>query len=245
MNKIQKKVNKKNASQGFSLVEFIVILTLFGIMASVVTFDYQEYRSKIERSNFATDIALAFRQMQVYGISSSNRNIGGVGFDTADGTADVQDIVSQDLVLDVGVYGVQIDLGTQALTLYQEVGGDEKAFDSGTDVAVDVLQINGDNRILRICVTDSEQQADINEVTGACESSLSNPSQEISTGKFTVSFKRPFPDSRFLATALDPAFDVTTGVLVVGPQNAPGKELRYVFFDPIGLIQVIQPNFVN
>ena len=141
MNKIQKKMNRKNINKGFSLVEFIVILTLFGIMASVVTFDYQEYRSKIERSNFATDIALAFRQMQVYGISSSNRNIGGLGFDTADGTADVQDIVDQDLVLDIGVYGVQIDLGSQTLTLYQEVGGNEKAFDDGTDVIVDILQL--------------------------------------------------------------------------------------------------------
>ncbi len=237
-----KKLHRRT-SQGFSLVEFIVILTLFAIMASVTTFDYQRYRSKIERSNFATDIALAFRQMQIYGISSSNRLIGGVGFENDDDA--IQDILVNDLVLDVGVYGVEVDVESQTLTLYQEVGGNELAYDEGTDLLIDILQVNGDNRIMRICATDSNQQPDIDAVDGTCASSLGNPSQEIATGTFSVSFKRPFPDARFYATALDPDFDIAMAVIVVGKADITAPELRYVYFDAVGLLQVIEPNFVN
>lgn len=232
-----KKLHRRT-SQGFSLVEFIVILTLFAIMASVTTFDYQRYRSKIERSNFATDIALAFRQMQVYGISSSNRLIGGVGFENDDEA--IRDILVNDLVLDVGVYGVEVDVESQTLTLYQEVGDNELAYDEGTDLLIDILQVNGDNRIMRICATDSSQQPDIDVVNGTCASS-----REIATGTFSVSFKRPFPDARFYATALDHDFDITMAVLVVGNTDITAPELRYVYFDAVGLIQVIEPNFVN
>lgn len=231
-------------NKGFSLIEFVVILTLFAIMSSVVTFDYQKYRGKIERSNFATDIALAFRQMQVYGISSSNRMIGGDGFETDDEA--VQDIVSQDLVQDVGVFGVQVDLESQELTLYQEMGGNDQSYDEESDLVIDILKISGDNQILRICTTEGDTQPDIDAVDGTCANSFANPSEEISSGTFTVSFRRPFPDSRFDASSLGGGgADISMAIIVVGKEGLTAPELRYVYFDAIGLIQVIEPNMVN
>ena len=239
-------LQKKNiSSKGFSLVEFIVILTLFAIMASVVTFDYQNYRRKVERSNFATDVALAIRQMQVYGISSSNRTVGGAGFDEDDNA--VQAIIDQNLVLEVAVYGAEIDIDEQIITLYQDVlGGSDTEYDEGIDVVVDILQVSGDNQISHVCTTSTSSYALINEGTGECQNSIGNPSQSISSGKFTVSFKRPFPDARFSIVGLQ-AIDseITTAVIVVGTEGLTGRELRYIHLDPVGLIQVSEPEFTN
>lgn len=61
-------LNKKiinNSTKGFTLVEFIVIMSIFAIMVGVVLFNFAGFRSTVTMENLAHDIALSIRQIQV------------------------------------------------------------------------------------------------------------------------------------------------------------------------------------
>ena len=49
---------------GFTLVEFIVIMAIFAVMVGVVLFNFTGFRSRITLDNLAQDIALSVRQIQ-------------------------------------------------------------------------------------------------------------------------------------------------------------------------------------
>ncbi len=55
---------------GFTLIEFIVIISIFAIVASIALFNFSGFNSNISLSNLTHDVALAVRSAQVYGISS-------------------------------------------------------------------------------------------------------------------------------------------------------------------------------
>ena len=136
-------------NKGFSVVELIVIISLFSIMSSVVFFDFNTFKEKIDRANLTTDLALAFRQMQVYGISASNREIGRAGF--TDNVGNIEVAVNADLILDTSSYGIVVDFDSQVVTQYKESGGSSSSFSSADEI-VDVLSIQGDSNILYACV---------------------------------------------------------------------------------------------
>ncbi len=58
------KIQLKKDSQGFTLVEFIVIMAIFAVMVGVVLFNFTGFRSKITLDNLAQDIAISIRQIQ-------------------------------------------------------------------------------------------------------------------------------------------------------------------------------------
>jgi len=55
---------------GFTLIEFIVIISIFAIVASIALFNFSGFSSNISLANLTHDVALAIRGAQVYGISS-------------------------------------------------------------------------------------------------------------------------------------------------------------------------------
>jgi type II secretory pathway pseudopilin PulG len=57
-------------SGGFTLIEFIVIISIFAIVASIALFNFSGFNSNISLANLTHDVALAIRGAQVYGISS-------------------------------------------------------------------------------------------------------------------------------------------------------------------------------
>jgi Tfp pilus assembly protein FimT len=57
--------NIHTSGQGFTLVEFIVIMSIFAIMVGVVMFNFSGFRSSVTMENLAQDIALSIRQIQV------------------------------------------------------------------------------------------------------------------------------------------------------------------------------------
>jgi prepilin-type N-terminal cleavage/methylation domain-containing protein len=233
---------KKNNSQlhnGFSLVELIVIMSLFAIMASVATFDFQRYQENIERVNLSTDIALAFRQMQVYGISSSNRTVGGSSFDQDNDAVD--NLVNQNLIQDTSVYGVELDIDAQSLVLFQEIGDNANRYDEGIDIVVDRLVINGQNEVMHICAATEGALAQV-ELDASC-SFLPGSGEEITQGVFTALFRRPFPDGMFHFSS-EPTLTVSSAVIVVGVPGRPANELNYIYLDAVGLIQGVNANTV-
>ena len=57
-------INIKKYTEGFTLVEFIVIMAIFAVMVGVVLFNFTGFRSKITLDNLAQDIAISIRQIQ-------------------------------------------------------------------------------------------------------------------------------------------------------------------------------------
>jgi Tfp pilus assembly protein FimT len=56
---------KHNSTQGFTLVEFIVIMSIFAIMVGVSLFNFSGFRSAATLENLAHDIALSIRKVQI------------------------------------------------------------------------------------------------------------------------------------------------------------------------------------
>lgn len=59
--------------KAFSLVEFVVIISIFSIMAGVVIFNFNGFRNSVALDNLTHDIALSIRQAQVQGSSGDIR----------------------------------------------------------------------------------------------------------------------------------------------------------------------------
>ncbi|MEK7208636.1 MAG: prepilin-type N-terminal cleavage/methylation domain-containing protein [Patescibacteria group bacterium] len=58
------------AISGFSLIEMMVVLTIFGIMTAVVLANFPAFRDKTALDLIAQEIATTIRQAQVYGIGT-------------------------------------------------------------------------------------------------------------------------------------------------------------------------------
>ena len=66
----QTKEYKKIHNKGFTLVEIILVVFITVIISSMVIFRYRDFSDSIELENMATDVTLAVREAQVFGISS-------------------------------------------------------------------------------------------------------------------------------------------------------------------------------
>lgn len=73
---MQNKIGKprKNTFKAFTIMEFVVIMVIFAIMASVSIFGYSEFQSSVSLRNLASEIGLLIRQAQSYGIVVTNAN---------------------------------------------------------------------------------------------------------------------------------------------------------------------------
>jgi len=62
---------KQNQSTGFTLVEFIVIISIFAIVATISLFNSGSFNRHTAMQNLTHDIALVIRQAQNYGMGST------------------------------------------------------------------------------------------------------------------------------------------------------------------------------
>ncbi len=63
--------SKSETNRGFTIVELIVVITIFGILAGLILFRYKDYQAAINLENTAQDIALQIQKAE-------NDAIGGV-----------------------------------------------------------------------------------------------------------------------------------------------------------------------
>ena len=89
-NLYKNKYNKGHANRqaGMTLVELMVVLAIFLIVAGLTIFDYGRFRSSVSLQNLSDDVALSIRRAQNYAIgvrnsSSSFANGYGIHFNTA------------------------------------------------------------------------------------------------------------------------------------------------------------------
>jgi len=73
MYKISTKINnlfKTSINKGFTLVELMVVISIFVIISGVAIFDYGNFRSTVSLQNLTDDIALSIRKAQGFAIGA-------------------------------------------------------------------------------------------------------------------------------------------------------------------------------
>jgi len=79
---LKKIYHTPNKDRGMTLVELIVVLAIFMIVAGLTIFDYGRFRSSVSLQNLGDDIALSIRRAQNYaiGVHSSQTAIFSYGY---------------------------------------------------------------------------------------------------------------------------------------------------------------------
>jgi prepilin-type N-terminal cleavage/methylation domain-containing protein len=76
--KNKKIANQKKSSQkkGFTMMELVVVMAIFGILTSITVYNYGKFNGNIIMTNMAYEIALSVREAQVYslGVRGSDGN---------------------------------------------------------------------------------------------------------------------------------------------------------------------------
>ncbi|MES2930804.1 MAG: prepilin-type N-terminal cleavage/methylation domain-containing protein [Patescibacteria group bacterium] len=67
---MRKKISPLKYNSGMTLVELLVVLAIFMIVAGLTIFDYGSFRSTVSTQNLVDDIALAVRKAQSYAIGA-------------------------------------------------------------------------------------------------------------------------------------------------------------------------------
>ena len=60
--------------KGFTMLEMLTVLAIFGVMTSIVIFNYGKFTSDTILTNMAYEIALSIREAQIYGVSVRDPN---------------------------------------------------------------------------------------------------------------------------------------------------------------------------
>lgn len=140
--------------KGFTLIEFIVIISIFAIMSAVALFNYQGFRSSVSLGNLSRDIALTIRQAQVFGWSTITAN------DTS-GVIQLDPITGNPIRFAEGVF-FEKDMITSRyksqIVLYRKSAAADVATASaysagqppGGDAVVDTIKVQGPNQIALI-----------------------------------------------------------------------------------------------
>ncbi len=120
-------MNYSNKKNGFTLVEMLISVGIFTVMSAIILANYPEFRSRSALDNLTNQVALVFKEAQIYGISV--REEGEALFDTG--------------------YGVYVSgAGTTQLLLFADKNKN-KAYDP--DEQIDVFSLNTGETISRIC----------------------------------------------------------------------------------------------
>lgn len=160
----------KRFSSGFSLVELIVVVSIFIIMTTIVLFNQNKFSSDISISNVAHSIALSIREAQVYGILVRESEVNGS---------------DSNFTSAYGIHFLKLNSldPSFALIFFSDDDDDLRYTDDPADSEINRYTLAEGNRITEIC-TYGEGSGDVN-----C--TYASGSNEITTAD--IVFKRPEP----------------------------------------------------
>ena len=163
-------------STGFTLIEMLVVISIFLIMTGVILANFPAFRDKAALDLLAQEIAVTIRQAQVYGIGT--REAG-------------SEFTSYGIYFDLG----DTNLAKKAFYLYADKDA-SKSFlppvplkncsDSGASLGVDCI-------IEKFAITGSAEIFDLKGCNSTSCSSLNSPSPP----KLDIFFQRFYPEAIF------------------------------------------------
>lgn len=222
-----KKRQEKLHKEGFSVIEFIVVMSIFAIMSSVTLFDYNRYRNNVEETNLAQSVALLVRQAQLYGISASNRDIGGV-FEDEEDEVNLLTTTIRDITQNSSIRGIAINVEENRFTLFEDIDSDRR-YDSSVDRIIDVAEPTSRSVFMKACLETVDSFSDFS----GCTEVIENDDVDI----IHVTFKRPYPDAYLAYDTADNYNTIVLGFFTDASQIEPSS---YVKIDASGNISVVK-----
>lgn len=212
--------------KGFTLVEFIVIISIFAVMASVALFNFNGFRSSVGLNNLAHDIGLTIRQAQVFGWSNqSASSSGALALDTLD------PLTGNPVRYADGVYFESASQSTQ-FVLYRKSDETRPHYYEPTDTIIDTIKISGPYAIAKI--VSGTQKSDLQLVTGNTIPTAGTINQ---VTNLSISFTRPKPEASFFQDA-NPITDAYIAIYVRGTTDDPLTASHVVIVSRTGEIDV-------
>lgn len=172
-----KKINNKNANQkGFTILEMIVALTIFGIMSALVLSKYGSFNQDVILTNLAYDVALNIRNAQSYGLNVKSAVRDQNAFD-----------VSDNPLYSGGAYGVHFDMANPTKfilfidkPLFGTITG---IYQNSSNSDLSVTNIQKRSFISNICVSKGT----------SCSSGVGNIVDHVQV--LDITFRRPDPNA--------------------------------------------------
>lgn len=123
-------ISFKQKDNGFTLVEMLISVGIFTIISAIILANYPEFRSRSALDSLTAQIAIAFREAQVYGIS-------------------VREEANSDFSIG---YGVHIDVAqnNKQLIIFADKNKDY-LFDKNIDSVLETLDLNTGETISELC----------------------------------------------------------------------------------------------
>lgn len=170
-------INKKQINQaGVTLIEMLVVIAIFGMISSVLLFNYSDFSTGVSLKNLTQDVALTLRKAQTYATS-------------------VQSLPNGSLTTDFPSYGMSFSANTTSsgnyvpynkrFVLFADIPVSNKKYDasnfcgspSAGNECVDSITITSGDKIVSVCSNASGSEV--------CSSD----------GTVDISFQRPSPDA--------------------------------------------------
>ena len=172
---------RSTLQSGFTLVEMLVAVAIFAIISSVLLANYPEFRSRAALDNMAHQVALEFREAQVFGISVRGQAIQGQEAQTAFNSYGVY----------VGSVSSLPGGGLSELIVFGDKNND-KIYDSRASETLTTFRLTSGENISQVCtnvnITNYRSDIGLNcNVAGATQR----------TEPIVVMFTRPSPSAVF------------------------------------------------
>ncbi len=178
-------------NRGFTLIEFIVIISIFAVMASVALFNFNGFRSNIGLNNLAHDIGLTIRQAQVFGWATQSSD--------ASGVLEIDPVTGNPIRYADGVYFPLPVVGAEyQFLLYQKSDPrDTQNYVAGVDTIVDTIKVAGPYTIDMILSSDEKRDLLITSSRTVPSTGVTMPISNVS-----IAFSRPRPEALFFHDAI-------------------------------------------
>jgi prepilin-type N-terminal cleavage/methylation domain-containing protein len=213
--------------QGFTLIEFIVIISIFAVMASVALFNFNGFRSNVGLNNLAHDIGLTIRQAQVFGwVTQSASSSGAIALDSID------PLTGNPVRFADGVYFDSTTLGTEFILYRKTNENNPKNYETGLDSRIDTIKINGPYVIEKILSSPSKADLKITTDNLVPTTGLITTISDVS-----IAFTRPKPEAVFFS-GVAPITDSYVAIYIRGTTDPVGSSSHVVIVSRTGEIDV-------
>lgn len=208
---LKKKYPNKNQSQGFSLIEMIVVVGIFAILTAIIVFNYGDFNSELIVTNTAYEIAIQAREAQIFGLGV--RGTGGVFSEAYGIYMDVSSGETDHFIF----FGDTINNNR----ICQNSSSGDCACAGAEDECLEKSQLNRNIRITRLQVFDGYT---------VCED----------VDKMAITFKRPNPEALILnqESPDERGYNVGYEAALIKVQ-APNSREHYVLIRKSGQISVL------